>query len=260
MSSFCLGCGNSLLEEERFCGACGRDSQASPAVPIVDPQVAFGLLPETSGKAIFSLISGLLFLILPFSIVAVIFGHLSLSEIRKSAGRLKGKGLAVTGIILGYVGVTLIVGLIGLGIYGQRVARKAIAASHATSENSVVTSVRTLNTAEIAYAQAHRSSGYTCSLSELKGAWGISSDLAKGRKNGYVFELKECTATKAGGPIVNYKLVAYPAPPIRVSVPAYCSDQSDLIRVARNGSPQDCLSAGIDLPESEFTYPSQISR
>ena len=260
MSSFCLGCGNSLSEGERFCGNCGRDSQASAAVPRVDPQVAFGLLPETSGKAIFSLISGLLFLILPFSIVAVIFGHLSLSEIRKSAGRLTGKGLAVTGIVLGYLGLALIVALIGLGVYGQRVARKAIAVSLASGENSVVTSVRTLNTAEIAYAQAHRASGYTCSLSELKGAWGISSDLARGRKNGYVFELQECNPAKAGGPIVNYKLVAYPAPPIRAGVPAYCSDQSDLIRVSRNGSAQDCLRSGVDLSESEISHPNQISR
>ena len=58
------------------------------------------------------------------------------------------------------------------------------------NENSVVSSVRTLNTAEIAYAQAHRDAGYTCSLSELSGAWGISPSLARGQKNGYVFELQ----------------------------------------------------------------------
>jgi hypothetical protein len=261
MRSFCLGCGNSLSEGERFCGNCGRDSQASEAGPRVDPQVAFGLHPETSGKAIFSLISGLLFLILPFSIVAVIFGHLSLSEIRKSAGRLTGKGLAIAGIVLGYLGVALIVALIGLGIYGQRVARKAIAANLTVgNENSVVTAVRTLNTAEIAYAQAHRASGYTCSLSELSDAWGISADLARGRKNGYVFELQGCTSAKADGPIVKYKLVAYPATPGKTAVPAFCSDQSDLIRVARNGSAQDCLTAGVDLSESEITHPKTWSQ
>ena len=103
MRSFCLGCGNSLAEGERFCGACGRDSQAGPGVAPVDPQVAFGLPPETSGKAIFSLICGILFVILPLSIVAVIFGYIALSEIRKSPGRLKGRGLAITGIVLGWL-------------------------------------------------------------------------------------------------------------------------------------------------------------
>ena len=58
----------------------------------MDPQAAFGLSPETNGKAIFSLVSGILFIILPFSIVAVIFGYLALSEIRKSPGRFTGPG------------------------------------------------------------------------------------------------------------------------------------------------------------------------
>ena len=52
LSSFCLGCGNSLAEGERFCGVCGRDSQAGAGVRAVDPSVAFGP-PETSGKGDF---------------------------------------------------------------------------------------------------------------------------------------------------------------------------------------------------------------
>ena len=123
MSSFCLGCGNSLAEGERFCGACGRDSQAGAGVA-PDPQVAFGLPPETSGKAIFSVICGILFVILPLSIVAVIFGYIALSEIRKSPGRLKGRGLAITGIVLGYLGVAFIVGFFGLGFYELRKEEK----------------------------------------------------------------------------------------------------------------------------------------
>ena len=115
MSSFCPGCGNSMADGERLCGACGRDSQAGGTVA-PDPQVAFGLPPETSGKALFSLICGIFFIILPFAIVAVIFGHIALSEIRKSPGRCKGRGLAITGIVLGYIGVLFIVGFIGLGI------------------------------------------------------------------------------------------------------------------------------------------------
>ena len=59
MSLFCMGCGNSLSKDERYCGICGRDSQAQAAP--VDPSVAFGLPPETSGKAIFSLVTGFLF-------------------------------------------------------------------------------------------------------------------------------------------------------------------------------------------------------
>ena len=104
MSSFCLGCGNSLAEGERFCGTCGRDSQAGAAVPAVDPAVAFGLPPDTSGKAIFSLVCGVLFVILPFSIPAVIFGHLSLYDIRRSGGRLARERLGDRGNHFGIPG------------------------------------------------------------------------------------------------------------------------------------------------------------
>ena len=58
MSTFCLGCGNSTADGERFCRVCGRDSHPGASVPAIDPQVAFGLPPETSGKAIFSRSAG----------------------------------------------------------------------------------------------------------------------------------------------------------------------------------------------------------
>lgn len=264
MSSFCLGCGKSLAEGERFCASCGRDSSA-PASPSVDPGVAFGLPPETSGKAVFSLVSGFLVLFVPFSVCALIFGYLALSEIRRNPGRLKGRGLAITGIVLGYLGIAFTVGLIGLGIYGVRTEERRMkegnaAYSMAGGENSAVAALRTLNTAEIAYSQAHRAHGYTCDLSDLTGAWGISTQLASGRKNGYVFEFERCEASKADGPIVKYQVVAYPDGPAYNNRPAYCSDQSDVIRVARNGSGNDCLTAGIELSENEITHPPEWSK
>lgn len=257
MSSFCLGCGNSMAAGERFCGICGRDSLAGSATA-VDPAVAFGLAPETSGKAIFSLICGILFFlpIPPFFLAAVIFGHLSLWEIRRSAGRLTGRGLAIAGLALGYLGVAAMVALIVFVVSNRKSWDRSVAETAiASNENSTVSAVRTLNTAEIAYAQAHRESGYTCSLSELSGAWGISRDLARGRKNGYVFELQGCTAAKANGPIVKYQVVAYPENSKKAGTPAFCSNESDMIRVARSGSPEECLRSGVDLSATEIDHP-----
>lgn len=272
MSSFCLGCGKSLGEAERFCSNCGRDSSAA-ASPPVDPVVAFGLPPETSGKSIFSLVAGFIFFFVPFSICAVIFGHLALWEIRRNPGRLKGRGLAVAGIVMGYLGVAFTVGVIGLGIYGIRKQQKAYGAHTEQkrmkdrraavfslgNENSAVAALRALNAAEIAYSQAHHAAGYTCSLSDLSGAWGISRQLATGKKNGYIFHLQRCSALKANGPIVKYQVVAYPVPGNNGG-PAYCSDQSDVIRVARNGSGNECLTSGVDLTESELTHPKEWSK
>ena len=154
------------------------------------------------------------------------------------------------GIVLGYVGVALTAFLIGLGIYAQHTARKAVTHSTIRSGKPVVSAIRTLNTAEIAYAQAHKSLGYTCSLSDLSNAWGIGN-LSEGHAHGYVFELKDCKASKGTGPVVMYRLVAYPATQ-KPGAAAYCSDESDVIRVSRNGSAEDCLRTGTDLEESEI--------
>ena len=125
-----------------------------------------------------------------------------------------------------------------------------------TSEDSVVSAVRSLNTAEIAYAQAHPATGYTCDLSDLSGAWGISSELARGKKNGYFFVIRKCAPAKAGGPTVKYQLLAFPET-FNAGAAAFCSDQSDVIRVSHNGSAEDCLKSGSDLSENEINHPKQ---
>ena len=61
-------------------------------------------------SAIWSLVLGILsFFCLGIfgAIAAVICGHLARSTIRKSAGQLRGEGLALAGLILGYVGIVV---------------------------------------------------------------------------------------------------------------------------------------------------------
>jgi len=69
-------------------------------------------LPKTAGLAKTSLVLGLFSLVLLFftGIPAVICGHLALGKIKRSAGALKGSGLAIAGLILGYCsfGLTLV--------------------------------------------------------------------------------------------------------------------------------------------------------
>ena len=77
--------------------------------PVLPPTVK-----KDSSLAIVSLVTGILgWTILPFiaSIVAVITGHLAKKEIRESGGLLEGDGMALAGLILGYV-------MIGLAILG----------------------------------------------------------------------------------------------------------------------------------------------
>jgi len=70
----------------------------------------------TSSLAIASLVSGILgWTLLPFigTLVAIVTGHMARGEIRRSAGALDGDGLAIGGLILGWLSALLwIVGLV----------------------------------------------------------------------------------------------------------------------------------------------------
>jgi hypothetical protein len=65
---------------------------------------------KTSSLAIASLVSGILgWSLIPFigTIVAIVTGHMARAEIRRSNGQLDGDGLAIAGLVLGWVAVAL---------------------------------------------------------------------------------------------------------------------------------------------------------
>jgi type IV pilus assembly protein PilA len=203
-----------------------------------------GMPAKTSGKAIASLIFGLFFFMFPASILAIIFGHISLSDIRKSAGRLKGRGIAIAGLILGYLGIAAIpIILIIAAIAIPNLLRARMAAN----ESSAVASVRTLATAELTYSVSHPDKGFTCALSDLADAQIISGELATGRKYGYAFELVGCSAESPGGPNVKYQVVAYPVTRNQTGTRAFCSDESTVTKTDPDGSAQNCLDNGSPL-------------
>src|SRR5258708_40249148 len=63
--------------------------------------------PQNSNKAIASLVCGILFMCAPASIAAIILGHLALADIKRTAGRMTGQGMAIAGLVMGYLGVGL---------------------------------------------------------------------------------------------------------------------------------------------------------
>lgn len=85
----------------------------APYVPYA-PAVVY---PTTNGLAVASLVAGFLWLGWFGSILAVIFGHIAISQINRSGGRETGTGLAVGGLVLGYIGVAsllLVIAFAGL--------------------------------------------------------------------------------------------------------------------------------------------------
>lgn len=83
-------------------------------------------MAQTSTLAIVSLVSGIVsWFLLPLigAVVAVITGHMARREIRESLGALTGDGMAMVGMILGYIqlgltvlGICFFVVLLALGL------------------------------------------------------------------------------------------------------------------------------------------------
>jgi uncharacterized membrane protein len=71
----------------------------------------------TSGMAIASMILGILWIYWIGSIVALVLGYLALREIRQSPQQIEGKGMAVAGVVLGWVGMATLILAILMGIY-----------------------------------------------------------------------------------------------------------------------------------------------
>ena len=80
--------------------------------------------PPNNSSAIVSMICGIVGLFAPClcgipvfaSIVAIIMGHVARGEIRKAGGMQGGEGMALAGLILGYVGIGLFVGGIAFAL------------------------------------------------------------------------------------------------------------------------------------------------
>lgn len=77
---------------------------------------------RTNGFAVASLVCGIAAYVVFFAsvilvILAVVFGHLARRQIRASGGVQRGNGLAMAGLILGYIGIGLtIVGVVILAV------------------------------------------------------------------------------------------------------------------------------------------------
>ena len=82
------------------------------ATPVVPVKV------KNNGFAVASLVLGLLWLYWLGSLLAVIFGHVGLSQIGNSQGTEQGRGFAIAGLVLGYVGLAIAALFVVIGVAG----------------------------------------------------------------------------------------------------------------------------------------------
>ena len=198
---FCPRCRMTNPDSAKFCNKCGNQFSSAPIPamaplpgnPLAATPPPFAGDPKTSGKAIGSLICGIFVFFFPASVAAVILGHLSLSEIRKSAGRIGGQGIAITGLVLGYLGIVMIPMIL---IIAAIAIPNLLRARMAANEASAVGSLRVIDTGAITYASEFEN-GFPSSLEALGGLRGteasckhadlLDMQLVSGQKSGYVF-------------------------------------------------------------------------
>jgi len=139
------------------------------AAPAAVRQNAFFGQPQTDGKAVGSLIFGIVsitFIPLLAAIPAVILGHMSRSEITKSMGRLKGEGMALAGLIMGYMSVAVLPFIL---IIAAIAIPNLMRARMSANESAAAQTVRTLVTNQIAYSTMYIDRGYAKDLASMGG-------------------------------------------------------------------------------------------
>lgn len=109
----CPSCHAANPEQNTFCHACGtklvKTQDEQTKAYYTSPQSTADTPPKTNGLAIASLVLGLLGFLIGFitlmipSILAIIFGHIARSQIKHANGQQTGGGLALAGLITGYI-------------------------------------------------------------------------------------------------------------------------------------------------------------
>jgi hypothetical protein len=114
----CSRCGAAISLGAKYCPSCGAAQPPDPIgrampgyLPAPDdllaeaPQYAMPTASSTNGFSVAALVLGIVWIFWLGSILALIFGYVAKGQIEASGGMQSGKGLAIAGIVLGWVGV-----------------------------------------------------------------------------------------------------------------------------------------------------------
>lgn len=231
----CTNCRGNLADFVTVCPYCGVPQ------PVPQTQMAPGgwQAPQNSNKAIASLVCGVLFCFGPFAnIPAVILGHLSLVDIKRSGDRMTGKGMAIAGLALGYIGIAFSAMYIIFFVFAMR---STMGRGIPVNEAAAVSNMRTYSTALKKYAEKCPQQGYPATLVPLGPGAGdckranlIDVRLAMQApvRQGYVYQY----STGVTGPekVTAFALVARPVTPGFSGTRYFYLDETGIIRESPN--------------------------
>ena len=294
---FCFKCGASMPEDATICPQCATPVQSVPTAPPPPPQGPQAgaptpsstsawlnvppaqaqyppqayppqaqpypgqFQPQTDGKATASLILGILSLLcfgLLTGLPAIILGHISRGNIEQSRGRLTGAGMALAGLILGYVSIVSTI-LIIAAIAIPNLMQAKISAN----ESAAASTVRTISTYEVTYATTYPTQGYARDLATLgPGPSGSCSGEGTADHACYLDNIlagAQCTAGQwcskgaykysvsavcdSAGPCSNYVITAVPIVFGSTGRKSFCATSDAVVRSRYVGSGSTPLTA-----------------
>ena len=92
----CPMCAETIDAQALVCKNCGFDYRTGTRP---------GTTAQSSGLAVASMVLGILWICWIGSILALIFGYIAKRQIDASGGKIGGRGMAIAGIVLGWIGV-----------------------------------------------------------------------------------------------------------------------------------------------------------
>jgi type II secretory pathway pseudopilin PulG len=198
--------------------------------------------PPNDKKAVWSMVLGILSVVccgLLAGIPAVILGHISHSNIKKSGGALKGEGLAITGLVLGYGSV--LVTFVLFPIIAAIAIPSLLKARITANESAAAATVRTVSTAEATYSITYPQSGFAPDLAALgSGPGGTCVPSATSAclldatlgcsSNWCVKDAYKYNVTATGSPTPNEFVVTATPVSSRTGRKSYCSTSDSIVR------------------------------
>ena len=223
--------------------------------------------------AVASLVSGFFSLIPPIGIAAVVFGHVSRSQIVKSGGREQGTGFAFAGLVLGYLQLAILV-ILFLGLLGfiqdirhqldkdpntraallQRIAHgdpyTVSPAKTARQAQTAIQALHLIRAKETQYIAEHPDEGYACQLYKVGFDPGGDTELnTLFRESDYDTKFIRCgevpgitPGTLLSPPM--YLIISVPKSSGNTAdAPVFCLDQANGIEQYNNEQWRDAIGA-----------------